>query len=57
MATTATRAIPFALASALLPGPRIRVVQVKARRAGLVELTQHAVETGHARGKRVIEVA
>ncbi|SDU84115.1 quinone oxidoreductase family protein [Jiangella alkaliphila] len=81
MATTATRAVPFALASALLPGPQIRVVQVKARRADLVELTRYAddgalrpvvhrrypldeiaaahraVETGHARGKRVIEVA
>ena len=78
MATTATRAIPFALASALLPGPRVRIVQVKARRDDLAALTRYAdegalrpvvdrlypleqvvaahraVETGHARGKRVI---
>ena len=80
MATTATRALPFALASALLPGPRIRIVQVRARRADLVALTGYAddgalrpvvdrrypldqiaaahraVETGHARGKRVIDL-
>ncbi|WP_053205223.1 NAD(P)-dependent alcohol dehydrogenase [Jiangella muralis] len=80
IATTATRAVPFALASALLPGPRIRVVQVKARRDDLATLARHvddgtlrpvverrypldqvaaahrAVETGHARGKRVIEL-
>jgi NADPH:quinone reductase-like Zn-dependent oxidoreductase len=80
MATTATRAVPFALASALLPGPRIRVVQVRARQDDLVALTRYAaegalrpvvdqiypldrvaaahaaVETGHARGKRVIDL-
>lgn len=81
MAATATRAVPFALASAVLPGPRVRVVQVKARRDDLAALARHvddatlrpvverrypldqiaaahhAVETGHARGKRVIELA
>ncbi|WP_116947472.1 NAD(P)-dependent alcohol dehydrogenase [Jiangella endophytica] len=81
MATTATRAVPFALASTLLPGPRVRVVQVKPRSADLAMLARHvddgalrpvvdrrypldqiaaahrAVETGHARGKRVIELA
>ncbi|RIQ20934.1 hypothetical protein DY240_16345 [Jiangella rhizosphaerae] len=80
MATTATRAVPFALATALLPGPRIRIVQVRARRDDLVALTRYAddgalrpvvdrrypldqvaaahraVATGHARGKRVIDL-
>ncbi|SDS22968.1 NAD(P)-dependent alcohol dehydrogenase [Jiangella sp. DSM 45060] len=81
MATTATRGVPFALASTVLRGPRVRVVQVKARRDDLATLARHvddgtlrpvverrypleriaaahhAAETGHARGKRVIELA
>ncbi|TDE11783.1 NAD(P)-dependent alcohol dehydrogenase [Jiangella asiatica] len=78
MATIVTRAVPYALVSPLLPGPRVRVHLTKARAsdlevlAGYVErgdlrpvvdriypledvaVAHRAVETGHARGKRVI---
>jgi NADPH:quinone reductase-like Zn-dependent oxidoreductase len=80
-AAVAASALPFALRSWLLPGPRIRIVMVRARRDDLdalavcvergqlrpvieevfplaaIQEAHRAVESGHARGKRVIDMS
>ena len=80
MMTTSADGMTFALLSALRPGPRVRLLMARSRRADLAALTEQvdqgrvrpvvertyslddvadahrAVETGHARGKKVIAV-
>ncbi|WP_433439576.1 NADP-dependent oxidoreductase [Nonomuraea sp. CA-141351] len=80
MMTTSIDGMTFALLSALSPGPRVRQMMARSRRADLAALAEsvdqgkirpvveriypleslgeahHAVETGHARGKKLIAV-
>ncbi|MET8976342.1 NADP-dependent oxidoreductase [Streptomyces sp. NPDC004539] len=75
------RSFPYAIASSLLPGPRVRISAARPLRHDLEELAEHvdsgtlrpvidqihalesvqeahrAVETGHTRGKHIIDLA
>ncbi|MGC4937950.1 NAD(P)-dependent alcohol dehydrogenase [Kribbella sp. DT2] len=81
MITLSSKGMGYAVLSAILPGPRVRVAVLKARRADLDELAgfvgrgelralvdqiyplaaiaeaHRSIETGHSRGKRVIQVS